>query len=106
MIGHYKLINKGWVLYNQNSQERCHRGIYPNKIYVKDTIAVPIPIKFSKKFHRGIYPHKIHVKDTIAVPIYWKFNIQIPESLYRSKIASPDTVLLRNAVSGEAIFTI
>ena len=36
----------------------------------KDVIVVSIPIKFSKKFHRGIYPHKIHVKDTIAVPIY------------------------------------
>ena len=67
---------------------------------------VPIPIKFSKKFHLGIYANKIHVKDTIAVPIYWKFNIQIPESLYKSKIASPDTALLKNAVSGEAIFTI
>jgi hypothetical protein len=32
--------------------------------------------------------------------------MQIPESLYRSKIASPDTALLKNAVSGEAIFTI
>ena len=67
---------------------------------------VSMPIKFNKKFHRGIYANKIHVKDTIAVPIYWKFNIQIPESLYRSKIASPDTALSKNAVSGEAIFTI
>ena len=73
---------------------------------MKDAIAVSMPIKFSKKFHRGIYANKIHVKDTIAVPIYWKFSIQIPESLYRSKIASPDTALLKNAVSGEAIFTI
>ena len=54
----------------------------------------------------GIYVDKIHVKDTIMVPIYEKFNIQIPESLYRSKIASPDTALSKNAVSGEAIFTI
>ena len=26
--------------------------------------------KFSKRCHRGIYTNKIHVKDTIAVPIY------------------------------------
>ena len=38
---------------------------------------------FSKKCHRGIYANKIHVKDTIVVPTRWKFNIQIPESLYR-----------------------
>ena len=68
MIGHYELINERWGLYNQNSCERCHRGIYANNIHVKDTIAVPIPIKFSKKFHRGIYANKIHVKDTIMVP--------------------------------------
>ena len=65
-----------------------------------------MPIKFNKKFHRGIYANKFHVKDTIMVPTRWKFNIQIPESLYRSKIASPDTALSKNAVSGEAIFTI
>ena len=59
-----------------------------------------------RKYCRGIYGNKIHVKDTVVVPIYEKFNIQIPESLYRSKIASPDTALLKNAVSGEAIFTI
>ena len=70
MFGHYQLINKGWVLYNQHAQKRCHRGIYPNKFHVKNTIVVPIPIKFSKKFHLGIYANKIHVKDTIAVPIY------------------------------------
>ena len=61
-------------------------------------------IKFRKKFHRGIYANKIHVKDTIAVPIYWKFNIQIPESLYRSKIGFPDTGFLEKAVPKEAIF--
>ena len=61
---------------------------------------------FSKKCHRGIYANKIHVKDTIAVPIYWKFNIQIPESLYRSKIAFPGTTFSKKAVSGKAIFTI
>ena len=65
-----------------------------------------MPIKFNKKFHRGIYANKIHVKDTIVVPTRWKFNIQIPESLYRSKIASPDTTLVKKAVSREAIFTI
>ena len=63
-------------------------------------------IKFRKKFHRGIYANKIHVKDTIAVPIYWKFNIQIPEGLYRSKIAFPDTAFSKKPVSGKAIFTI
>ena len=63
-------------------------------------------IKFRKKFHRGIYANKIHVKDTIAVPIYWKFNIQIPESLYRSKIAFPDTTFSKKAVPEKAIFTI
>ena len=63
-------------------------------------------IKFSKKFHRGIYANKIHVKDTIMVPTRWKFNIQIPESLYRSKIASSGTTFMKKAVSGEAIFTI
>ena len=47
-----------------------------------------MPIKFSKKFHRGIYANKIHVKDTIVVPTRWKFNIQIPEGLYRSKIGA------------------
>ena len=81
-------------------------GGYIIKIHKKNAIVVSMQIKFRKKFHRGIYANKIHVKDTIAVPIYWKFNIQIPESLYRSKIASPDTALLKNAVSGEAIFTI
>ena len=49
-------------------RKKFHRGIYANKIHVKDTIAVPIPIKFNKKFHRGIYANKIHVKDTIVVP--------------------------------------
>ena len=63
-------------------------------------------IKFRKKFHRGIYANKIHVKDTIAVPIYWKFNIQIPESLYRSTIAFPDTTFSKKAVPEKAIFTI
>ena len=63
-----------------------------------------MPIKLSKKFHRGIYPNKFHVKDTIAVPTRWKFNIQIPEGLYRSKIAFPDTGFLEKAVPGEAIF--
>ena len=63
-------------------------------------------IKFRKKFHRGIYANKIHVKDTIVVPTRWKFNIQIPESLYRSKIASSDTAFLKKTVSEEAIFTI
>ena len=41
---------------------------YIIKIHVKDAIAVSMPIKFSKKFHRGIYANKIHVKDTIMVP--------------------------------------
>ena len=63
-------------------------------------------IKFSKKFHRGIYANKIHVKDTIVVPTHWKFNIQIPESLYRSKIASPGTAFSKKPVSEKAIFTI
>ena len=81
-------------------------GGYIIKIHAKDAIVVSMPIKFSKKFHRGIYANKVHEKDTIVVPTRWKFNIQIPESLYRSKIASPDTALLKNAVSGEAIFTI
>ena len=61
---------------------------------------------FSKKCHRGIYANKIHVKDTIVVPTRWKFNIQIPESLYRSKIAFPDTAFSKKPVSGKAIFTI
>ena len=65
-----------------------------------------MPIKFNKKFHRGIYPNKIHVKDTIMVPTRWKFNIQIPESLYRSKIASLGTTFSKKTVSGKAIFTI
>ena len=65
-----------------------------------------MPIKFNKKFHRGIYANKIHVKDTIMVPTRWKFNIQIPESLYRSKIASSDTAFSKKPVSGKAIFTI
>ena len=65
-----------------------------------------MPIKFNKKFHRGIYANKIHVKDPIMVPTRWKFNIQIPESLYRSKIASPDTAFSKKPVSGKAIFTI
>ena len=63
-------------------------------------------IKFSKKFHRGIYANKIHVKDTIVVPTRWKFNIQIPEGLYRSKIAFPDTTFSKKAVPEKAIFTI
>ena len=61
---------------------------------------------FSKKCHRGIYANKIHVKDTIVVPTRWKFNIQIPEGLYRSKIAFPDTAFSKKPVSGKAIFTI
>ena len=69
-------------------------------------IVIPISIKFSKRCHRGIYTNKIHVKDTIAVPIYLKFNIQIQESLYRSKIASPGTAFSKKLVSGETIFTI
>ena len=81
-------------------------GGYIIKIHRKNAIVVSMQIKFRKKFHLGIYANKIHVKDTIAVPIYWKFNIQIPESLYIAKIASPDTALLKNAVSGEAIFAI
>ena len=46
----------------------CGTNIQPPS--VKNVIVVSMPIKFSKKFHRGIYPNKIHVKDTIAVPIY------------------------------------
>ena len=79
MYEHYQLINERWVLYNQNSSERYRRGLYANKI---------------------------HVKDTVVVPIYRKFNIEIPESLYRSKIASSGTTFMKKAVSGEAIFTI
>ena len=63
------------ALPEENSCKRYHCGIYANKIHVKDTIAVPIPIKFNKKFHRGIYANKIHVKDTVVVPIYRKLNI-------------------------------
>ena len=44
----------------------CGTNIQPPS--VKNGIVVSMPIKFSKKFHRGIYPNKIHVKDTIAVP--------------------------------------
>ena len=36
----------------------------------KNSTVVSMQIKFRKKFHRGIYANKIHVKDTIAVPIY------------------------------------
>ena len=53
MIGHYKLINKD--------------GFYIIKIHRKDAIAVPIPIKFSKKFHRGIYANKIQQK----IPLWY-----------------------------------
>ena len=39
---------------------------YIIKIHVKDAIVVSMPIKFSKKFHRGIYANKIHVKDNVT----------------------------------------
>ena len=56
MIRHYEFINERWG--------------YIIKIHRKNAIVVSMQIKFRKKFHRGIYANKIHVKDTIAVPIY------------------------------------
>ena len=43
-------------------------GGYIIKIHRKNAIVVSMPIKFIKKCHRGIYANKIHVKDTIVVP--------------------------------------
>ena len=45
-------------------------GGYIIKIHRKNATVVSMQIKFRKKVHRGIYANKIHVKDTIAVPIY------------------------------------
>ena len=45
-------------------------GGYIIKIHRKNAIVVSMQIKFSKKFHRGIYANKIHVKDTIVVPTH------------------------------------
>ena len=79
-----------------------------NPVRVENIKAPELAVKGAseRKYCRGIYGNKIHVKDTIMVPIYEKFNIQIPESLYRSKIASPDTTFVKKAVSREAMFTI
>ena len=45
-------------------------GGYIIKIHRKNATVVSMQIKFSKKFHRGIYANKIHVKDTIMVPTH------------------------------------
>ena len=59
-----------------------------NPVRVENIKAPELAVKGAseRKYCRGIYGNKIHVKDTIMVPIYEKFNIQIPESLYRSKL--------------------
>ena len=56
-----------------------------NPVRVENIKAPELAVKGAseRKYCRGIYGNKIHVKDTIMVPIYEKFNIQIPESLYR-----------------------
>ncbi len=33
------------------------------------------PVNSSERYRRGLYANKIHVKDTVVVPIYRKFNI-------------------------------
>ena len=71
-----------------------------NPVRVENIKAPELAVKGAseRKYCRGIYGNKIHVKDTIMVPIYEKFNIQIPESLYRSKIASPDTTFEKSGI--------
>ena len=53
-----------------------------NPVRVENIKAPELAVKGAseRKYCRGIYGNKIHVKDTIMVPIYEKFNIQIPES--------------------------
>ena len=33
------------------------------------------PVNSSERYRRGLYANKIHVKDTVVVPIYRKLNI-------------------------------
>ena len=79
-----------------------------NPVRVENIKAPELAVKGAseRKYCRGIYGNKIHVKDTVNTSIYeptWRTKQQ---SLYRSKIASPDTTFVKKAVSREAIFTI
>ena len=78
-----------------------------NPVRVENIKAPELAVKGAseRKYCRGIYGNKIHVKDTIMVPIYEKFNIQIPESLYRSKIASPDTTFSKKRYLKKQFFS-
>ena len=58
------------IVLNISFFDATEEGGYIIKIHRKNAIVVSMQIKFRKKFHRGIYANKIHVKDTIAVPIY------------------------------------